>query len=87
MVSAGILAFVLLLHGIGTTFRGSTQDDDCHVGSGWHSHRSLYWFVSCVAVAPERADDAPQERMQPPPLSSVSASPSGLHTAMTTAVR
>ncbi len=51
------------------------------------THRSLYWFVSCVAVAPDRADDAPQERMQPPPFSSVSASPSGLRTAMSTVVK
>jgi len=58
-------------------------DDNCAVGSGGQPHRSLYWCVNCVAVAPDRADDAPQERMQPPPFSSVSASPSGLRTAMT----
>ena len=42
---------------------------------GRQSHLSLYWLVSWVAVAPDRADEAPQERRyeQPPPFSSVRA--------------
>ena len=50
-------------------------------------HLSLYWFVSCMAVAPDLADEAPQERCvppPPPPFSSVKASPSGLRTATST---